>query len=516
MARVLIVVLCAAVFAARESALAQLPKPGGGMGGGGGGGGGSFAAATQEEAEAGADNTKGMTPLRTFQAVLALSPFRAAGTGILLTGGTAAIDTGLIPRYVLSSGAPAGTTESGKYLATDTVSHHPYWALNDAWVRIMRYDEGALASHAHSAADVTSGTLGAARGGLGADASGFSGVLRIASGAASVVPGTASNCVLVDGTSEPCAASVGNANDSGTFTSQTTVTISHSRATEAVLVECHDASGYRVEPDRVRVVDADTVTVTFASAQSGRCSVNTSGGTSGGGGGGGETNTASNIGTAGVGVFASKSGVDLRFKKLNAGSNKITITDDTGNNEVDIDVAQANLSLGSIGGTLAASQIASGSKQGNGSKIAMYSGGTPANGNCVKFDANGNITDAGDPCGTGGGGGGGSYSPGDGISISGSVISVDPAVVPQYLTDSATLDFGSIAANSCAELTMTVTGAATQDSVVMGLPPSLEAGLVVNMRVSAADTVTVRACKITSGSVDPAAQNFRATIVRSF
>lgn len=66
----------------------------------------------------------------------------------------------------------------------------------------------------------------------------------------------------------------------------------------------------------------------------------------GGGGGGGETNLGSNIGTAGVGIFKDKSGVTLRFKKLNAGSNKVTITDDTGNNEVDIDVAESNLTIG--------------------------------------------------------------------------------------------------------------------------------------------------------------------------
>ena len=59
--------------------------------------------------------------------------------------------------------------------------------------------------------------------------------------------------------------------------------------------------------------------------------------------GSGETNTASNIGTAGVGIFDGKVGEDLQFKKLNAGSSKITITDDTSNNEVDIDFGTVSI-----------------------------------------------------------------------------------------------------------------------------------------------------------------------------
>jgi hypothetical protein len=61
------------------------------------------------------------------------------------------------------------------------------------------------------------------------------------------------------------------------------------------------------------------------------------------GGGSGETNTASNVGTAGVGVFKQKAGSDLEFKNINAGSNKISITDDTGDDEIDIDVNEGNI-----------------------------------------------------------------------------------------------------------------------------------------------------------------------------
>jgi hypothetical protein len=66
----------------------------------------------------------------------------------------------------------------------------------------------------------------------------------------------------------------------------------------------------------------------------------------------GEANTASNVGTSGVGIWKDKSALDLRFKKIAAGSTKVTVTDDTANNEVDVDVVEANLSHPNIGGVL--------------------------------------------------------------------------------------------------------------------------------------------------------------------
>jgi len=69
-----------------------------------------------------------------------------------------------------------------------------------------------------------------------------------------------------------------------------------------------------------------------------------------GGGGGGEANTAQNFGVGGVGVFHSKSGVALRFKNINAGSNKVSVTDDTTNREVDIDVVPGNIQVTDLGG----------------------------------------------------------------------------------------------------------------------------------------------------------------------
>lgn len=53
--------------------------------------------------------------------------------------------------------------------------------------------------------------------------------------------------------------------------------------------------------------------------------------------------TSSNVGTSGVGVFKQKTLQDLEFKKLNAGSSKITITDDVINSKIDIDIVPSNI-----------------------------------------------------------------------------------------------------------------------------------------------------------------------------
>lgn len=54
-----------------------------------------------------------------------------------------------------------------------------------------------------------------------------------------------------------------------------------------------------------------------------------------------------------------------------------------------------------ISSTLALSQIASGDKQGNGSKLQMFGGGAVATNDCAKFDAAGNVVSAGAACGSG-------------------------------------------------------------------------------------------------------------------
>tara|TARA_R110002051_G_scaffold43769_1_gene89319 strand:- start:2131 stop:6144 length:4014 start_codon:yes stop_codon:yes gene_type:complete len=59
----------------------------------------------------------------------------------------------------------------------------------------------------------------------------------------------------------------------------------------------------------------------------------------------GEVNTASNQGTAGVATFIQKNGVDLEFRSVNAGSNKVTISEDAVNNEILVDIDDINLTI---------------------------------------------------------------------------------------------------------------------------------------------------------------------------
>jgi len=58
----------------------------------------------------------------------------------------------------------------------------------------------------------------------------------------------------------------------------------------------------------------------------------------------GEVNTASNVGTGGVGVYKQKSGVNIELKKINTASSAVTVTDDTANSEIDIGVVDATTS----------------------------------------------------------------------------------------------------------------------------------------------------------------------------
>ena len=90
----------------------------------------------------------------------------------------------------------------------------------------------------------------------------------------------------------------------------------------------------------------------------------------------GEANTASNVNVGGVGVFKQKTGVDLEFKGVNAASNKVSVTEDAANNEIDIDVNEGNL-------TVTASQVSDFDTE--------VSNNTDVSANTAKVSADGSI-----------------------------------------------------------------------------------------------------------------------------
>ena len=73
----------------------------------------------------------------------------------------------------------------------------------------------------------------------------------------------------------------------------------------------------------------------------------------------------------------------------------------------------------------------------------------------------------------------------------------------------------SLATLTSGETTVTITGAAVGDIVVMNVPASLETGLAFSgARVSAADTVAVRLTNVTAGSVDGANRTWGYMLVK--
>ncbi len=83
------------------------------------------------------------------------------------------------------------------------------------------------------------------------------------------------------------------------------------------------------------------------------------------------------------------------------------------------------------------------------------------------------------------------------------------------LSGSATLDFGNTSAQNSADLTITVTGAASGDVVSLGVPNgSVNANTCFTAWVSATDTVTVRFNNYSSGAVDPASGTFKIKVLK--
>jgi hypothetical protein len=90
----------------------------------------------------------------------------------------------------------------------------------------------------------------------------------------------------------------------------------------------------------------------------------------------------------------------------------------------------------------------------------------------------------------------------------------DGSPITRTLAVITTLDFPSVSAAGTQTLTVTCPGASVGDIVALGLPATVDAGIVFDARVSAADTITVRAMNITASSVDPASATYEFVVFK--
>jgi len=85
---------------------------------------------------------------------------------------------------------------------------------------------------------------------------------------------------------------------------------------------------------------------------------------------------------------------------------------------------------------------------------------------------------------------------------------------------STPLDFGSINSGDFGDLTITLSGVSTNDTVFVTCMDSSGRGatdgkLIFEAFVSASNTVKVRAHNPTSGSIDPASYSFKVTVIKN-
>lgn len=101
-----------------------------------------------------------------------------------------------------------------------------------------------------------------------------------------------------------------------------------------------------------------------------------------------------------------------------------------------------------------------------------------------------------------------------GVAMTGRLTVGSGTQVQKILSSASALDFGSVAANSYVDVTITVTGCAVGDSVFLGVPNgAILADIVFFAWVSATNIVTIRCANNSSTTArDPASGTFRATV----
>lgn len=314
------------------------------------------------------------------------------------------------------------------------------------------------------------------------------------------------------------------------FTGQTSITVpgvTHGLGTPNLLVQCYDSAtpANLVEPSLITIDPNNyAVTVDFATAETGRCVLN-------GYNGGGSSQVSAGAGMASqLGDFAvaitspttlsigstcsASTPCNVRFGtqvySIRAAAG-VTLNGGTGLEYIYVDATGALTAGSSLSASCGGSCIVNPNVAGfpiNSIPLFTWSASNGI------WDANGGVDSRGWLSSNPLLGGPGIAT----VAAAGqTTISVDSAVVPTFLTASATLAFPLIPAGTCsADLTLSLPGANPGDAVATGWPSALAAGLSGTMRVSAANLVSVRLCADTTGAVSPASATFTVTVVRSF
>lgn len=101
------------------------------------------------------------------------------------------------------------------------------------------------------------------------------------------------------------------------------------------------------------------------------------------------------------------------------------------------------------------------------------------------------------------------------VTFASLALAASGTAITNWIGASATLDFPSTAAQSSSDLTITATGAADGDTVILGVPnAAVNANACYTAWVSASNTVTVRLNNFSSGSLDPTSGTFRVLVMQ--
>lgn len=107
-----------------------------------------------------------------------------------------------------------------------------------------------------------------------------------------------------------------------------------------------------------------------------------------------------------------------------------------------------------------------------------------------------------------------------GLSITGGsapslTLGASGTAITQMRVYTPTIDPASVAANTTAEQTFTVSGLTTADKVIVNKPTSTAGLGIVNVRVSAADTLAITFGNFTGIAIDPASEVYSVIAIRS-